>query len=188
MTKKTDLRVIKTKKAIKDAFLKLINEKNYNKISVQDIVNEALINRNTFYLHYLDKDDLLDQLTSSCLSRLDESMNSSADVESINDLSYDTLKQLNYNIFRAIEEDLELFQVILGNESVPYLSTKLNNTIRNHIGNTQAKKRKVYVEYIVAGFVGVIKLWLNNYDSYTIDEVSDLLVDIYSIDMIDLLK
>ncbi len=58
MSKKTDLRVIRTKKSIKRALLGLLKEKNYNKITIQDISEEAIINRNTFYLHYLDKDDL----------------------------------------------------------------------------------------------------------------------------------
>lgn len=61
-------------------------------------------------------------------------------VQSIDDLSYEVYKQLNNKIFETIEEDLEMFQVILGNESVPYLSTKLNNLIREYIGMGRAKK------------------------------------------------
>ena len=47
-----DLRVIKTKEYIKNAFLELLKEKNYAKVSVKDIASLASINRNTFYLHY----------------------------------------------------------------------------------------------------------------------------------------
>ena len=56
--KKEDLRSIKTKKSIKESFIELVEIKGYNKVSVSDIVNKAQINRNTFYLHYQDKDIL----------------------------------------------------------------------------------------------------------------------------------
>ena len=50
--KTVDLRIIKTKKAIRDAFLALIEEKGFERISVKEITEKAMISRNTFYLHY----------------------------------------------------------------------------------------------------------------------------------------
>lgn len=50
----TDKRVIKTKNAIKKAFMELMYQKDINKITVSDIAERALINRSTFYLHYSD--------------------------------------------------------------------------------------------------------------------------------------
>ena len=52
MNTNEDLRVKKTKKLIKDSFLELLEEKGYSKVSVTDITNRAMINRNTFYLRY----------------------------------------------------------------------------------------------------------------------------------------
>ncbi|MBR5944301.1 MAG: TetR family transcriptional regulator, partial [Lachnospiraceae bacterium] len=43
-----------TQKAIKESFIKLLNEKPLNKISVKDIVEECGINRNSFYYHFQD--------------------------------------------------------------------------------------------------------------------------------------
>ena len=62
MSNRTDLRVVKTRKAIRGAFLGLLTEKDYAAITVQDILDRALINRKTFYNHYHDKRDLLLQL------------------------------------------------------------------------------------------------------------------------------
>ena len=62
MDKKEDLRVIKTKQLIKDCFLELIEEKGYSKVTITDITKKAMINRNTFYLHYIDKEDLIDKI------------------------------------------------------------------------------------------------------------------------------
>ena len=40
-----------TKQAIKDSFLKLLNQQPLSKISVRSIVEDCGINRNSFYYH-----------------------------------------------------------------------------------------------------------------------------------------
>ena len=62
MTDKTDLRVIKTKVNIRRVFIELLYEKNFEKISVQDILDAAMINRSTFYKYYDSKYDLAQKL------------------------------------------------------------------------------------------------------------------------------
>ena len=59
---KVDRRVIKTRKAIEDAFERLIIDHDYSKITVSAIAREANINRKTFYLHYSSVDDVLDSM------------------------------------------------------------------------------------------------------------------------------
>ena len=49
----------KTEQSIQKAFIKLTNDKGFNKMSVKNIIETAHISRGTFYLHYLDKFDLL---------------------------------------------------------------------------------------------------------------------------------
>jgi AcrR family transcriptional regulator len=48
-----------------DALAKLLKEKEFEAISVQEIADEATLNRNTFYLHYPDKANLLLAMTES---------------------------------------------------------------------------------------------------------------------------
>lgn len=62
MGNRNDLRVKRTELYIKNAFLHLLNEQPFEKIQVNDIAQRAMINRSTFYLHYRDKYDLLEQL------------------------------------------------------------------------------------------------------------------------------
>lgn len=54
MEKKTDLRVIKTKRRIKEVFGELLKKKDVNKITVAELARLAEINKGTFYLHYQD--------------------------------------------------------------------------------------------------------------------------------------
>ena len=60
--KKTDLRIVKTKKAIKDTFLEMRKTTPLEKIRVRDICSKALINKSTFYSHYADAFALSEEL------------------------------------------------------------------------------------------------------------------------------
>jgi AcrR family transcriptional regulator len=56
---KKDRRARRTRQLLRNALLALLQEKRYEDISVQDIIERADVARSTFYVHYLDKDDLL---------------------------------------------------------------------------------------------------------------------------------
>lgn len=64
-----DLRVIKTKANIKNTFIELLLKKDFTQITIQNILDQALINRSTFYKHYLDKYDLAEQLIDELMEK-----------------------------------------------------------------------------------------------------------------------
>jgi AcrR family transcriptional regulator len=57
-TRKLDSRVRRTRDALGDALMALTQERPFDDITVQDILDRAQIGRATFYTHYRDKDDL----------------------------------------------------------------------------------------------------------------------------------
>jgi AcrR family transcriptional regulator len=57
--KKTDARVRRTRDALGDALFALMQEKPFDTITVQEVLDRAQVSRSTFYSHYSDKDDLL---------------------------------------------------------------------------------------------------------------------------------
>ncbi|MFC6201745.1 TetR/AcrR family transcriptional regulator [Lactiplantibacillus nangangensis] len=59
-----DVRKIKTERDIQAAFLSLLDTKGFRHLTVADICQSALTSRSTFYAHYLDKYDLLDQMVA----------------------------------------------------------------------------------------------------------------------------
>jgi AcrR family transcriptional regulator len=56
--RKTDRRILRTRNILGDALIALMHEKNFEEITVQDVLDRAGVGRSTFYVHYRDKDDL----------------------------------------------------------------------------------------------------------------------------------
>lgn len=59
-----------TKEAIRNSFIKLLNEKNLNKITVKEIVDNCGVNRNTFYYYYHDIPSLMESIISENIERI----------------------------------------------------------------------------------------------------------------------
>jgi AcrR family transcriptional regulator len=64
-TETTDPRILRSRRMLMDSLAKLLMKKEFYDISVQEIADEATLNRATFYLHYPDKDALLQAMTES---------------------------------------------------------------------------------------------------------------------------
>lgn len=66
-TRREDRRVRYTRQVIHEAFFELLRKKSFEKVTVADICRHAEINRGTFYLHYVDKFALLDEVIDEAL-------------------------------------------------------------------------------------------------------------------------
>ena len=61
----TDPRVLRSRQMLMEALLRLLDRKEFDDISIQEIADEATLNRATFYLHYPDKNALLQAMTAA---------------------------------------------------------------------------------------------------------------------------
>ena len=61
----TDPRILRSRQMLMEALLRLLNRKEFDDISIQEIADEATLNRATFYLHYPDKNALLQAMTGA---------------------------------------------------------------------------------------------------------------------------
>ena len=101
----------RTKDAIIEAFWQLLEEKAYNKITVKDIVNRCQINRNTFYYHFHDIPELLEETVKSVT---DQIIRTYAPYGSPNDCLEPIVEQLLihkqavFHIYRSIQREVFL--------------------------------------------------------------------------------
>ena len=61
----TDPRILRSRRMLMDSLERLLKKKEFEDISVQEIADDATLNRATFYLHYPDKNALLQAMTES---------------------------------------------------------------------------------------------------------------------------
>ena len=64
-TEATDPRILRSRRMLMEALARLLIKKEFEDISVQDIADEATLNRATFYLHYPDKNALLQAMATA---------------------------------------------------------------------------------------------------------------------------
>ncbi|OFO48799.1 hypothetical protein HMPREF3031_00025 [Staphylococcus sp. HMSC072B07] len=69
-----DLRILRSKLTIKRAMLDFLTKKPFKHITIKDISDKAMVGRSTFYHHYLDKYDLVDNLITDSLDDYEKTL------------------------------------------------------------------------------------------------------------------
>lgn len=164
--RKQDLRVVKTKTLIKNSFLELIEEKGYSKVSVTDIVDKAMINRNTFYLHYLDKEDLINEMITENYKKT-EPLIKRILLKHIRENYNEPIKMqelMLYDIFEYLLEEIELYRIFIMDPGLSGYLNKLKGNIKRsmQLPSIKTDKQRIAFEFIFEGAYGVILEWIKN--------------------------
>lgn len=124
MEQKTDLRIQKTEKAIREVFLDLRKRLPLEKVKVRDICQRAMINTSTFYNHYRDVHDLSDRLENELLKAC---ISAAPDLDCLFDDPYRFLTELRRG-FSESEHSANL--AILFDGRLEVLHQKLDGLLR----------------------------------------------------------
>lgn len=180
MNKKTDLRILRTKKSIRKAFYELIQEKGYEAITVQDIADRAMINRNTFYLHYQNKPDLLDTCMNELLSDLKDAILFCP--ISMNPFSISLLETVMQTVLEHISLNMTFYRSMLIEENRIYqFQAKMENIIKDKLmegwkpaqeNAPLAISKELLIEYLGSSFMGIVIWWIKNDKPLSKEEVS----------------
>ena len=176
MKEKTDLRIIKTNKILFDALLKLMKKKNFEKIKISDICEEALINRSTFYAHYEDKYELLmalfEEQKISLLEKLENNENTN--------FSKEYLMELLNIIINHIDDNRDIYSAILSNNRNGILIDFLIDVIERDVSdklkdNNDIKNSNLPLDIIVkfysGGLINIGMSWLTRKEKYNKEQL-----------------
>lgn len=120
-----DLRVKKTRIAIRNAFWELAMAKGTERLTVSEVCAKAMVNRATFYRHYEDLQDLAERGTQEFLDELWTYGEPPPEDPS----RFDTSKPPHNMVlmFRFVEEHAEFFRFALGRQGVSYFVSHLRS-------------------------------------------------------------
>ena len=103
---KVDRRVRRTEEQLKRALTQLLLEKPVREITVRELTDRADVNRGTFYAHYTDLYDMLEQMESELLGEFEAVLDRHAPDDLTRDLS-----PLLSDVFCFVEENRALVPV-----------------------------------------------------------------------------
>lgn len=170
-----DRRVIKTKRAIKSAFAKLLSEKDINDITISDIAAVADINRKTFYNYYSGVHEVVDEIENDIISHVDEAI---TDIDFKNNLESPYL--LFEKLTAVINTDMDFFGYLLSMNSnvsltskiTELLSAKVKTVIRPYL-ETEDEQLDLMLTFMMSGMVAVYRQWFNSDRTEPIDDISN---------------
>ena len=159
---KNDRRYQRTRRNIKEAFLRLLQQKSFEKININDISALADINRSTFYLHYEDKYALLDECIKEKLSFLV----SNSEQEAPPDVSPDAEERIRRSLEYFIQEK-EFFRIMLREENAPFFTPAFREvleTILKPLFAVQKESNPLQIEFEIhlrlSALSGILEWWL----------------------------
>jgi AcrR family transcriptional regulator len=164
MQRKTDPRVIRTRKMLRDALIAAILDGSYDAISIQDITDKAGLRRATFYLHYKDKDELLFEILRETFDSL------VIEMEKVGHHfgSLNVEKEVNLVIFRHAQQNSRLYRTILNSHG----AATITNFILSYLIERTRKEAEqcnlefhmppdVYFAYFSTTRLNMAIWWLN---------------------------
>ena len=98
-----------TRRAIKESFLKLLNQRPLNQITVKDIVEDCGINRNSFYYHFSDLPALVEEIMAERVSAMVENHPTVDSVQEGSDAIVEFVmhnKRAIYHIYNSVSRDV----------------------------------------------------------------------------------
>lgn len=166
-----DPRVQRTRGLLRKALIDLIPEKGYSSITIQDITDRGTLNRATFYLHYQDKLDLLEDV-------FNEIMADAVWLPPDNGVAgLDSALISIESVFDHVAKHAGFFRVMLGDENIPEFSNRIHTYIET-VGlrwftALQPEENKILVPpelaviYLGSAVEGLLVWWLKNEMPYT---------------------
>lgn len=171
---KKDLRIIKTETAIENSFLELIEEKGFANVQLNEIAKRANVNRNTIYLRYGTKEDIITAILNKSYNRI----LSDLDIEKLKKTKFirREIEKMFVTLLTSLYTEIELYRIVLTDPNLSGYIDKIVKKTRTMMFNgiKENKNNEIIINYILNGVYGIIRLWII-YDTGTIEENANVL-------------
>jgi len=177
--------VLRTKKAMKQALISLLQEKELREITISEIMSRAEYSRATFYAHFQFKEDLLDEVFQELITGFSEAFRAPY----ANSKEPFDVKQLTasaVHVFDYIYRHETVFAILCKSSSLGF-QERLGDVLKNiytrdydtlfpqmppHIN------RELFVNHAVYTMLGMIDYWVESQFTYSAKYMTDQLIAI----------
>lgn len=167
-----DRRIGKTREAIKDAMFSMLQEKQYSKITIQDIIDRANVGRSTFYSHFETKEDLLFCCIENQLEMLNQYIVDYIEREG------NSPKLLSVvELFEHIKENNKIMKGLMKADSSDiffekvqaYWNSKIEENLKSKMSEDTVPRIPLVIlaNHISSTLIHLLKWWMNNKMPYT---------------------
>lgn len=159
-----DKRVVRTKNAIKSALFKLMESKDISAITISELTALANVNRRTFYTHYRNLTDILDEIEGELISAMNE-LGEKFDSRDAQKSTYELFVGLD----RLISVDFDYYFRLVRMDMRGMLVSRLKNVIKTteeevfkQITAEHGDDAAAIAAFVAGGFFNVYLDWHNN--------------------------
>ena len=158
-----DRRVRKTRRILRECLTRLLKEKKIQDITVRELADMADINRGTFYLHYKDVFDLLEQIEQELTEELEDIL----DHHSVDELlSRPSL--LFSDLYPTVPENADIITILIGENGDLNFVNRIKAILRDRClkkwltsnYSCSTDLLEAYSAFIISGCVGIVQYWL----------------------------
>lgn len=194
-----DRRIRKTRRVIRQCLTELLKTKRIQDITVREISEKADINRGTFYLHYRDIFDLMEQIENELLEELEDVLNhfKASDLLSNPALVFT-------RVFHLVKENSDMVSILIGQNGDINFVNRLKDIVREKClkdwmelfrpgagGGRQTSRSsqntllddsafEAYYSFTVTGCIGLVQYWLDSGLKETPEQLASLVEQIIS--------
>ena len=183
--KKVDRRIQRTKLAIHEAFISLMNEKGFDATQVSDIAERANINRGTFYVHYQDKYDLLEKTQTELINQVQTILLEEDDLNFADIYFVDKPLPIIVTFFRFMHDNAPLMRALYNFEGGLPFQARIRELIETNLKielvfniNNFLVPSEYLISYAISAHFGVIKDWLEKGCVETPEEMATIFAKI----------
>jgi AcrR family transcriptional regulator len=171
MSDKPDRRSQRTRHLLSAALVELIREKEYNTITVSDIIDRANVGRSTFYTHFRDKDDLFVGELDRVIELLSRRIPDQEEMPFFPSLG----------LFRHVGEEYQLYKSLLWGPGIDLLIKHMQKSLSTRIeqGLLESGKEfkipiRILANFIAGSFLTLLQWWLENKMVYSPEEMDKI--------------
>ncbi|WP_274310195.1 TetR/AcrR family transcriptional regulator [Solibacillus daqui] len=174
-----DRRKRKSREALRKACLELVREKGFEAMTILDITTRADLNRGTFYLHFVDKYDMVEQFEKELISKIEHALlDDITEIHTLEELVHSRKLSL-IKIFDCFQEDRDLLEIIFNTKGVVSFQQSLSD-IAETVFEDKLNREKLKLDkhippelfriVIVSLMVSIAQYWLKG-DKHVSSEV-----------------